>query len=166
MSDFSSLSKVKLFISDIDGVMTSGQIWLNENKQWRRAFNVRDGEGIKKLIRNGYQTAVISAGDSEDVRIRMEFLSIHHCFFGVKNKLECFKALIDQLQLKPEECAYIGDDVSDLKILTQVGFAATVPWAVQEVLDQGYYITSHPGGSGAVREICDLILKYGYNSKG
>lgn len=151
---------MKMLICDVDGVMTDGRIWLNEKEEWVRQFNVRDGVGLKLLMKNDIQTAVISGGDSKDVRIRMKFLGVQHVYFGIEDKDAIFKDLLEKTNLKPENCAFIGDDIYDLPLLEKVGAAFTVANAVEELLEKDIFVTKRGGGSGAIREVVDLILKY------
>tara|TARA_B100001248_G_scaffold261550_1_gene253105 strand:- start:8456 stop:8965 length:510 start_codon:yes stop_codon:yes gene_type:complete len=161
-----SLRNIKILISDVDGVMTDSRIWLNANGDWTRAFTVRDGIGIKRLLKAGIPVAIISGGKSNDVQTRMEFLGIEEIHLGIEDKKEVFLNLLDRKKLKPEECAYIGDDLPDLPILNQVAFAATVPEAVDDLHGENIYVTRLHGGQGAVREVCDLIMQHSQYAKG
>ncbi|MCB0347219.1 MAG: HAD hydrolase family protein [Bdellovibrionales bacterium] len=151
---------MKMLICDIDGVMTNGRIWLNEKEEWVRQFNVRDGVGLKLLLKNDIHVAIISGGDSKDVRIRMKFLGIPFVHLGIEDKNSVFEDLLKKTNLKPENCAFIGDDIYDLPLLEKVGAAFTVADAVEELHEKGVFVTKRGGGSGAVREVVDLILKY------
>jgi 3-deoxy-D-manno-octulosonate 8-phosphate phosphatase (KDO 8-P phosphatase) len=153
------LSKVKLLILDIDGVLTDGRIFWVEGTGWTRSFHVRDGYGIKLLMKAGYEIAFISGGDSQSVRERAAFLGIKHVYLGDENKIDAFEKVLGATGLRPEQCVFMGDDLFDIPVLEKVGFAATVPGAVPEVLHMVHYITNAPGGMGAVREVCDLIRK-------
>jgi 3-deoxy-D-manno-octulosonate 8-phosphate phosphatase (KDO 8-P phosphatase) len=159
------LKPVKMLICDVDGVMTNGRIWLNEKEEWVRQFNVRDGVGLKLLMKNDIQVAIISGGDSKDVRIRMKFLGVPHTYFGIEDKNVIFQDLLKKTNLKPENCAFIGDDIYDLPLLEKVGAAFTVADAVEELLEKGIFVTKRGGGSGAIREVVDLILKYSEHVK-
>ncbi len=154
------LKPVKMLICDVDGVMTDGCIWLNDKEEWVRKFNVRDGVGLKLLLKNDIHVAIISGGDSKDVRIRMKFLGIPFVYFGIEDKNAIFEDLLKKTNLKPENCAFIGDDIYDLPLLEKVGAAFTVADAVEELHEKGIFITKRGGGSGAIREVVDLILKY------
>jgi 3-deoxy-D-manno-octulosonate 8-phosphate phosphatase (KDO 8-P phosphatase) len=153
------LKKIKLFILDVDGVMTDGRVFWLEGHGWTRHFHVKDGYGLKILMKAGIQVAVISGGDSKDVRTRMEFLKIQHVFLGDEDKIKAFDKICESTGFKPEEMAFMGDDLFDIPVLERVGFSATVPHAVDPVKERVHYITESAGGWGAVREVADAIRK-------
>lgn len=153
------LKKVRLLILDIDGVMTDGRMFWLEGQGWTRYFHVKDGYGLKILMKAGIQVAVISGGDSKDVRTRMEFLKIEHVFLGDENKIVALEKIRDATGLPYEEMAFMGDDLFDIPVIEKVGFSATVPHAVDPVKQRVHYITETHGGWGAVREVADAIRK-------
>ena len=159
------LAKIRLLCLDVDGVLSDGHLYWSESGWWQR-FSVRDGIGLKLLREAGVEVAIISAGEIRSARARAESLQIQHAFFGVKDKLGIFETLATQLGLEPTEAAYIGDELEDLPLLRHVGFSATVPEAVDEVRSAVHYVTRRPGGSGAVRELADLIRLIRANRKG
>lgn len=156
----SKLKTIKMLVLDVDGVMTDTRIWF-DGKEWRRFFSIRDGVGIKRLIETGYQLAVITGSKSEDIRARVKSLGIHYYYEGALDKAPSFLQLQQESQLSPAEMAYVGDDIFDIPMISEVAFGATVPEAVEEVLEVADYVTQRQGGLGAVREVCDLIYKYG-----
>lgn len=160
------ISNIKMFITDVDGVLTDGTIWLDSAGKWKRAFCVKDGVGLKLLMKAGYEVGVITGGKSEDVDTRIGFLGIKHYYSEASDKTPSFDKILKDTGLKPSEIAYIGDEVYDVPIIEKVGFGASVPDAVESVKAKAHYITNTRGGSGAVREICDLILEHGYHSRG
>jgi len=153
------LKKIKLLILDVDGVMTDGRVFWLEGHGWSRHFHVKDGYGLKLLMKCGIDIAVISGGDSVDVRTRMEFLKIKHVFLGDEDKLKALEKIQATTQLSYEQMAFMGDDLFDLPVLEKVGFSATVPHAVDPVKARVHYVTQTPGGWGAVREVADAIRK-------
>jgi 3-deoxy-D-manno-octulosonate 8-phosphate phosphatase (KDO 8-P phosphatase) len=155
------LRNIKLLILDVDGVMTDTRIWLDTNGQWKRFFSIRDGVGIVRLIEAGYKLAVITGSVAEDIQTRVKKLGIHYFYEGALEKETSFEDLKTKTQLLPQEMAFIGDDIFDIPLLRDVGFSATVPEAVDEVKEVAQYVTVRPGGMGAVREVCDVIFKYG-----
>ena len=155
----SKLKKIKLLILDVDGVMTDGRVFWLEGHGWTRHFHVKDGYGLKLLMKAGIDIAVISGGDSKDVRIRMEFLKIKHVFLGDENKLIALDKITETTGLAHDQMAFMGDDLFDIPVLEKMGFSATVPHAVQPVKERVHYITESPGGWGAVREVADAIRK-------
>lgn len=150
---------VRLAAFDVDGVFTDGRIWLSDDGIETKAFCTQDGYGIKELIRSGIHVAVISGRESGAVRIRMAELGVAHVLQGVTDKVAAFDALTAKLQVTDAECVYAGDDVPDLPLLRKAGFAVAVANAVDEVKAACDYVTRAPGGAGAVREICELILR-------
>lgn len=153
------LKKIKLFILDVDGVMTDGRIFWLEGHGWTRHFHIKDGYGLKVLMRSGIDVAVISGGDSKDVRSRMEFLKIKHVFLGDEDKLKALEKIVESTGLALEQMAFMGDDLFDIPVIERVGFSATVPHAVDQVKSRVHYITESHGGWGAVREVADAIRK-------
>lgn len=152
-------ARIKLLILDVDGILTDGRIWWVEGTGWTRAFHVRDGYGMKLLMKAGIEIAIISGGDSKSVRERAAFLGIKHVYLGDENKITAFNKIMADIGLKPDQCAFMGDDLFDMPVLEKVGLAATVSTAVPEVKELAHFITRMPGGMGAVREVCDLIRK-------
>jgi 3-deoxy-D-manno-octulosonate 8-phosphate phosphatase (KDO 8-P phosphatase) len=153
------LKKIKLLILDVDGVMTDGRVFWLEGHGWTRHFHVKDGYGLKVLMKSGIDVAIISGGDSNDVRIRMEFLKIKHIFLGDENKLIALDKIVESTKLSYDQMAFMGDDLFDIPVIEKVGFSATVPHAVDPVKARSHYITKSDGGWGAVREIADAIRK-------
>lgn len=154
-----------MLVLDVDGVLTDTRMWF-DGTEWRRFYSVRDGVGIKRLIEAGYKIAVITGSKAEDIRARVKSLGIHYLYEGALVKEPAFLKLQDESGIKPEEMAYVGDDIFDIPLLEAVAFGATVPEAVDEVLEVASYVTRRPGGCGAVREVCDYIYKYGALASG
>jgi len=153
------LTKIKLLLLDVDGVMTDGRIIYSSDGGETKAFDVKDGHGLKLLQRAGIQVGIITGRQSAVVARRAAELGIELVYQGVKDKTLPFKEILAKLALLPEEVAYVGDDVVDLPVMRQVGFAATVADAVDDVKPFADMVTIRRGGRGAVREICDFILK-------
>jgi 3-deoxy-D-manno-octulosonate 8-phosphate phosphatase (KDO 8-P phosphatase) len=162
--DVSRLKRVKMLLCDVDGVMTNGEIWLDSQNHWKRTFSVYDGVGLKMLMDMGYRVGVITGGKSIDVRTRMEFLGIEFFYEGIGDKTPPFNEILEKTGFKPDEVAYIGDELVDVPIIEKVGVGVSVPNGVREAREKAAYITKAKGGDGAVREICDLILEKGFYS--
>ncbi len=162
--DTDKLKNIKMLVMDVDGILTDSRIILDSNLGWKRFFSVRDGIGIHQLRHNGYKTAIITGSQSEDVQKRAQHLKIDYFYENKLDKSPAYEELKKESGFSDEEIAYIGDDIFDIPLLDQVGFSATVPEAVDEVHQSCDYITSRGGGFGAVRDLCQLILKYGYFS--
>ncbi|MFZ6814155.1 KdsC family phosphatase [Undibacterium sp. Rencai35W] len=152
-------SVVKLMIFDVDGILTDGSLHFGPEGEVMKTFNVLDGQGIKLLQQAGIHTAIISARQSAIVARRAADLGITHVKQGIHDKKTAFLELIAELNLSPEHCGFIGDDVIDLPVLTRVGFAASVPNGHDEVRARVHHVTTATGGAGAAREICDFILR-------
>lgn len=153
------LAKIKLLLLDVDGVMTDGRITYDNDGGETKAFDVKDGHGLKLVQRAGIQVGIITGRRSSIVARRAAELGIELVYQGVKDKSLPFREILEKLALSPEEVAYVGDDVVDLPIMRQVGFAATVADAVDDVKPYAHMVTKRCGGRGAVREICDFLLK-------
>ncbi len=155
----SRLKKIKLLLLDVDGVLTDGRIFWQEGQGWTRFFNIKDGYGLKLLMKSGVDVGIISGGESMDVKKRAEFLKIQHVFLGDEDKIKALNKIIAATGLLAEQIAFIGDELFDMPVLQAVGFSATVPHAVDEVKEVVNYITESEGGWGAVREVADAIRK-------
>jgi 3-deoxy-D-manno-octulosonate 8-phosphate phosphatase (KDO 8-P phosphatase) len=149
---------IKLVAFDVDGVFTDGRFYLSDQGVESKAFNTQDGYGIRRLLEAGIAVAVISGRQSGAVETRMAELGVPYVIQSCKDKVAAFDQIAADLNIDTHECAYVGDDVPDLPLLSHVGFAVAVANAVPALHDQCDYSTSAAGGSGAVREVCDLIL--------
>ncbi len=154
-----SAAKIKLVVFDVDGVLTDGTLFIGDDGQQYKGFNVRDGLGIKMLQQIGIPVAIITAKVSNVVKLRMDELGIEYVFQGQKQKFLALQSLAQSLNLALDEIAYVGDDVIDLPVLTKVGFAVAVADAHDLVKHHAHWITTNKGGRGAAREVCELILQ-------
>src|SRR5471030_1444625 len=150
---------LKLMIFDVDGVMTDGTLYYSERGEELKAFNVQDGHGIKMLKQYGVEVALITARHSHAVALRAANLGIAHLYQGVEDKRAAYAALLEQLGLAAEHSGYMGDDLLDLPLITRCGFAATVAAAPEAVRKRAHYVARAGGGHGAVREVCEFILR-------
>lgn len=151
--------RVKLVILDIDGVMTDGRIIYSIYGDELKFFDVQDGFGITLLNRAGIKAVIITAKKSRIVKLRARDMKVARAYQGYIDKLIALNKILKRFRVKPEEVCFIGDDIIDISVLKRVGFAVAVPNAMDEVKAASHYTTSKMGGRGAVREICDLILK-------
>lgn len=151
--------RVKMLIVDIDGVMTDGRIIYSGYGDELKFFDVTDGFGISLLNRAGIKTVIITAKKSRIVKIRGRDLKVARTYAGFIDKLIPFNDILKRFKVSAEDICFIGDDLIDIPVLKRVGFAVSVPNALDEVKAASHYMTSRVGGRGAVREICDLILK-------
>lgn len=152
-------AKVKLMIFDVDGVLTDGSLHYGADGEALKTFNVHDGLGIKLLQESGVQTAIISARVSPQVVKRAADLGIAFLHQGGHDKLTPFNALLEKTGLTADQVGFIGDDVVDLPILTRVGFAVAVPNGRADVTGRAHHVTEASGGRGAVREVCEFLLR-------
>jgi 3-deoxy-D-manno-octulosonate 8-phosphate phosphatase (KDO 8-P phosphatase) len=152
-------ARVKVMIFDVDGVLTDGSLTYGPDGEATKTFYVLDGLGIQLLQKTGVQTAIISARRSPIVVRRAADLGINHVYQGQHDKRLAFAELLAATGITAEECGYIGDDVIDLPLFTRVGFAVTVPSGHPEVQHRAHYVTRAPGGRGAVREVCDMVMR-------
>lgn len=155
--------KVKMLVLDVDGILSNGQIIYDANGVETKAFSVQDGVGVKALARYGILTAIITGRRSPMVDKRAKEIGIDYVVQGRDDKVVALKELMTMVDkaadITTADCAYMGDDLPDIKAMQTVGFAATVPNAHSEVINRSDMVTTRAGGYGAVREICDLILK-------
>jgi 3-deoxy-D-manno-octulosonate 8-phosphate phosphatase (KDO 8-P phosphatase) len=150
---------IKLVVFDVDGVLTDGSLFYGDDGQEYKAFNSRDGHGMKMLQESGVQIGIITGRTSEVVLHRMKNLQVQHIYQGRLEKLPAFEELISMLGVKPDQVAYVGDDVVDLPIMIRVGLAITVPNAHDLAKQHAHWITPKPAGAGAARDICEMIMK-------
>lgn len=149
---------IQVMIFDVDGVFTDGTLYLTDSSEEIKAFNSRDGHGIKMLRASGVELAIISARESRCVKLRAENLNISLLYQGEKNKLKAFESLVTKLGLDMSSCAYIGDDLIDLPVMACCGLSICVPSAPALVKKHAHYVTNSEGGHGAVREVCEMIM--------
>ncbi len=152
-------ARIKLVLLDVDGVMTDGSIILDSHQGEAKSFHVRDGNGVKLLKRAGLEVGIISGRNSSVVSRRAQELGIEIVEQGSLIKLETYQRIRDQIGLKDDEIAYLGDDVVDIPVLREVGLSAAVADALEEVKKEADYTTRLPGGKGAVRELAEFILR-------
>ncbi|HPD60334.1 MAG TPA: HAD-IIIA family hydrolase [Thermodesulfobacteriota bacterium] len=151
--------KIRLLVLDVDGVLTDGAIIYSDNGGESKSFNVKDGLGIKMLTQEGIKVAIISGRNSRAVEYRAKDLGIQEVYQGIKDKVAVFDEILKKNKINPEEIGFMGDDLIDLPLLYRVGFAIGVSDAAREIKNAVDYVTKLPGGKGAVREVCELILK-------
>jgi 3-deoxy-D-manno-octulosonate 8-phosphate phosphatase (KDO 8-P phosphatase) len=151
-------AKIRMLVVDVDGVLTDGKLYFDHAGNELKAFNTRDGLGMKALQRFGIEVAVITGRKSEAVAHRMTQLGIRHVYQGREDKLDAFLDLLRITGLDAQQVCFAGDDWIDLPVLLRAGLAVSVADAEEQVKQQVHWITGRNGGDGAVREICNLIL--------
>jgi 3-deoxy-D-manno-octulosonate 8-phosphate phosphatase (KDO 8-P phosphatase) len=150
---------IKLLILDVDGVLTDGRLFFDNDGNEYKSFHARDGHGIKLLQQTGVQVAIISGRKSSTVALRMKNLGVDHVYQGHENKIAAFNEIIEKIGIAPEQAAHVGDDLLDLPIMIRVGLAIAVNDANFAVKENADWCTVLPGGLGAVREVCDFIMQ-------
>ncbi len=158
MKSVQKLKNIKLFILDVDGVLTNGKLYFTDDGMEIKSFDIKDGLGLKLLLKYGIEIAVISGRKSIATKNRMSELGIKHVYLGNEDKVKVFNQLKKKLHLKNENIAAIGDDLPDLPLMQQAGFSIAVKDAVPRVRALANYVTKNTGGNGAVREACELLL--------
>ncbi|HBI16181.1 MAG TPA: 3-deoxy-D-manno-octulosonate 8-phosphate phosphatase [Desulfobulbaceae bacterium] len=152
-------AQVRLLLLDVDGVLTDGTIIYTPGGGESKGFNTQDGFGLRMLQECGLEVGLITARQSEAVTRRAADLHLKYVYQGAGRKNEVYESLLRQTGLRPPQTAYMGDDWLDLPLLARVGLAAAPANAVVEVRQRVHYVTASSGGSGAVREVCELILE-------
>jgi 3-deoxy-D-manno-octulosonate 8-phosphate phosphatase (KDO 8-P phosphatase) len=153
------LSGIRLLVLDVDGVLTDGHLRYGAAGEGEKLFHVRDGYGIKAVLAAGIAVAVISGRDSAAVARRCQELGIRHVHQGVEDKAPVLRQLLLTLGIQARQCACVGDDEPDLPLMKQAGLAVAVADAHPSARSIAHRRTRLPGGVGAVREVCDWLLK-------
>ena len=152
-------ARVRLFLVDVDGVLTDGGIVHGSDGVETKRFHVRDGHGIKMLQRGGVRVGIITGRTSEVVDIRARELGVWIVRQGAYDKVAAWREILADTGVPAEETAYVGDDIVDLPLLRAVGFSAAPSDAEPYILEAVHFVSSRPGGHGAVREIVDFLLR-------
>lgn len=150
---------IELVIFDVDGVMTDGSLFMGDEGEEYKAFNSLDGHGMRMLHEGGVQSAIITGRSSQVVKHRMNDLGVNLVYQGYRDKRPAFETLLEKVKLKHDQVAYVGDDVVDLPIMSQVGLAIAVQDAHPFVKQHAHWITTRGGGRGAVRDVCEMLLE-------
>ena len=153
------VQRLRLMVFDVDGVLTDGTLYFSEAGAELKAFNSRDGHGIKMLRQSGVEVAILSARSSRAVEMRAAELGISLLQQGTADKGAAFDDLVARLRIPAAAAGYMGDDVVDLPVFARCGFAVSVPEAPDMVRERAHHVTRTPGGRGAVREVCELIMR-------
>lgn len=159
IENFERARKVKVVIVDVDGVMTDGRIIYGNYGDELKFFDVKDGLGLVLLRDAGLKTIILSSRKSRIIQKRAKELKVVKIYQDVKDKLKIFEKMLRKFKVSADEVCYIGDDLIDIPVLRRAGFAVAVDSAVPEAKEGVHYVTQRGGGRGAVREVCDLILK-------
>ena len=155
------LEKIKIVLTDNDGVLTDTGVYYSENGEEFKRFSIRDGMGVERLRKHaGIETIIITGEKSGSVKARAEKLKIKEYYLGVKHKTEILPEVLKKNKITPENIAFIGDDVNDLEIMKQVGFAASPSDGMDFIKDISDYVCINRSGNGAFRELAELIIAF------
>ena len=149
---------IRLLTCDVDGVLTDGRIYVDDDGRETKSFNALDGVGMKMLMRAGITVAWITGSSAPAVMHRARALGVTRIAQGAEDKITPWEALVSELALPPAACAHIGDDLPDVPVFARCGLAVSVPHAPPSVRARAHFVTRRDGGRGAVRELCELIL--------
>ena len=152
-------ANIRLLIFDVDGVLTDGSLFIGDDGQEYKAFNSRDGHGIKMLQKHGVIVAIITGRTSKVVEHRMKNLGVTHVYQGKLHKLPAYEELAGKLAISAEQTAYVGDDVVDLPVMRKVGLAIAVQDAHPLVRTHSHWQTPSGGGRGAARDVCEMLME-------
>lgn len=150
---------IRFLLLDVDGVLTDGSLWFDEQGREVKGFSIYDGLGIRLLREAGVSVGFLSGRRSEVVAHRAKELGVEEVHLGIRDKVSVYEDILLRLGLTDAEVAYVGDDLIDLPILLRVGLSVAVPNAVATVLQKVQWVTKRQGGEGAVREVADVLLK-------
>ena len=159
MNILPAFKDIRLFVLDVDGVLTDGSLILMDNGEMARKMNIKDGYALQLAVKKGYDVLVISGGSSEAVRIRLERLGIKHIHLNVKNKKELLLKYASEHNVTWPEVLYMGDDIPDYGAMLHVGLACAPADAAPEIRHIAAYISSFNGGQGCVRDVIEKVLK-------
>ncbi len=151
--------RIKLMIFDVDGVLTDGQLWYGAGGEQLKSFNAHDGHGIRMLAASGVQAALLSGRASGAVQARAAELGIARVLQGIDDKLRAFLHLLEEEKLRVEQIGFMGDELVDLPVLTRCGLACAPREAPEAVRSRVHYVAAAPAGRGAVREVCELVMR-------
>jgi 3-deoxy-D-manno-octulosonate 8-phosphate phosphatase (KDO 8-P phosphatase) len=156
---YAKAEPLRLLLLDVDGVLTDGSLLYTETGVEAKSFSSQDGLGLRLVQKAGVEVGIITARSSDLVERRARELEVKYLRQGVANKLDAFKEIIRTAGLKPYQVCYMGDDWIDLGLLTRVGLAASPANGVAEVQEVCHWVARRSGGAGAVRDLCDLIIR-------
>ncbi len=153
------MSQINTFIFDVDGVLTDGIVNITTSGELIRNMHTKDGYALKTAINAGYNVCIISGGNNEGVRKRLQGLGITDIYLGAHHKMDVFEEYIDIYNIKPENILYMGDDIPDYPVMKIVGLPCCPKDAVPEIQDISKYISQKKGGKGCVRDVIEQVLK-------
>lgn len=156
---YDRLLGIKALIFDMDGVFTDGTLLILPNDELVRSIHTRDGSALARAIKQGFEVGIISAGNSKPSKERFEKFGVQHIHMNVRPKLPVFKEILSKTGLQAKEVLYMGDDIADMQCVYAAGIGVCPKSSCQDILPIADYVTSHEGGSGAVREVIEMVLR-------
>jgi len=155
----SRIKNLRMIIFDVDGVMTDGTIYYSDAGIEIKGFDVKDGHGMKLLLRAGIELGIITGRYSKTVELRAQEIGIRYVYQNAKVKLDAYQKILEATGFSDEEMGYVGDDLIDIPVMKRVGWAVAVADASPHILPFAHYVTKRPGGRGACREVCEMVLQ-------
>ncbi|MGL2994506.1 KdsC family phosphatase [Flavobacterium sp. TSSA_36] len=153
------MNAISTFVFDVDGVLTDGSVFINNQGEMLRTMNIRDGYAIKTAVDSGYNVCIISGGSNEGVRVRLRNLGVTDIHLGTPDKVATFDEYVDVYQIKPEQVLYMGDDIPDYHVMKLVGLPTCPQDACSEIKSIAAYISHKNGGKGAVRDVIEQVMR-------
>lgn len=153
------LKNITTFIFDVDGVLTDGSVFVTENGEQSRVFNIKDGYALQLAVKCGYNVCSVSGSRSKSQLYRLNSLGIKDVYMGIHTKIEKLKIYLEEKSINPENVLYMGDDIPDLEVMKIVGLACCPADAVEEIKAVSTYVSPYPGGRGCARDIIEKVLK-------
>jgi 3-deoxy-D-manno-octulosonate 8-phosphate phosphatase (KDO 8-P phosphatase) len=151
--------RVKLMLFDVDGVLTDGKLWFSPSGEELKSFHSFDGLGLQLLAQSGVHVGILSGRKSPAVAVRAAQLGVEHIVQGAGEKRGTYERLLRRLGYKPQQTAFMGDDLVDVPVLRACGFACTVHEAPEDVRKRAHYVAATPAGEGAAREVCEYVMR-------
>ncbi|MDX1827971.1 MAG: HAD hydrolase family protein [Lutibacter sp.] len=153
------MPEITTFIFDVDGVLTNGEVTITTDGELVRNMNTKDGFALKTAVLEGFNVCIISGGNNEGVRTRLNGLGIQDIYLGTHHKIEQFETYINSKNIKPENILYMGDDIPDYLVMKKVGLPSCPKDAVPEIQEISLYVSQKKGGKGCVRDVIEQVLK-------
>lgn len=153
------LAPIRAFVFDFDGVMTDGSVWVYADRETVRCGNIKDGYAVQYAVKKGYIVAVISGATSASIDNRMRMLGVEQCYTGCGNKIETYEKFLELNNLTDSQVLCMGDDLPDYPMLKRAGVSTCPADAAVEIRDMVDYVSIHPGGHGAVRDVIEQVLR-------
>lgn len=163
MNILENFARIKTFVFDVDGVLTDGSVLVLDNGFLARKMNIKDGYALQLAIKKGYKVVVISGGNSEPVRVRLEKIGVTDVYMNIRDKKACLQEFVFANQLIWDEILFMGDDIPDYLPMTMVGLPCCPADAVPEIRSISRFVSNIPGGKGCAREVIEKVLKLNGN---